>query len=200
MELKWFDSSTGSLRRNLTMSVIFLFLVACGAGTEVVNTPNPNETPPVKKFETPYYSVILEIPEGWTYIDYTTGIEPGEEAFVDSDEETATLAHFSYPDRGYFTIFASHLEEGESLVEYVRDRRSTGDIQITIVESDDGQKGTLAFIDQEEPGPHGGYVLDLYLSVESDVLWMRTELLGTAEEMEDTLEEFFDIVGSAKIE
>lgn len=181
-------------------TVIFLFLVACGSGTEVVNTPNPNETPPVRKFDSPYFSVILQIPEGWTYIDYTTGIEPGEEAFVDAGEDTATLAHFSYPDRGYFTIFASHMDEGLSLVDYVRQRRPTGDIQITIVESEEGQKGTLAFIDQEEPGPRGGYVLDLYLDVESDVLWMRTELLGTAEQMEETLEQFFDIVETAKIE
>ena len=184
--------------------IIFICLfgfVACGGGTEVVNTPNPNETTPVKKFETPYYSVIFEIPEGWTYIDYTTGTQPGEEAFADTDEGTETLAHFSYPEKGYFTVFAARLGETETLVDYIRQRRPMGDIEITEFESDEGQKGTLAFIDQEEPGPREGYVLDLYLAVEADILWMRTELLGSsAEEMEKTLEDFFDILGSAKIE
>ena len=181
------------------LSILFVTLTACGAGTEVVNTPNPNETPSSKKFENPYYSVVLEIPDGWTYIDYTTDTIPGEEAFSDDDPKTETIAFFSNGDDGFFTIFASLLDEEETLVDYVRERRPSGDLAITVVESE-RQRGTLAFIDQEEVGPRGGYVFDVYLAIESEILWMRTELLGSGEEMEATWNQFWEIVGSAKIE
>lgn len=55
MELRdrWFIGGFFALLR---MTAICFLLAGCGGnGTEVVNTPNPNETPPGKKFDGPYY-------------------------------------------------------------------------------------------------------------------------------------------------
>lgn len=194
---RWFIGGFFALIR---MTAICFLLAGCGGnGTEVVNTPNPNETPPSKKFDGPYYTVTFEIPEGWTYIDYTTGAEAGAEAFTDDDADTGPMAHFLHLDNGFFTVFSALLDEGETLLDYVRERRPVGDIEIIALESE-RQRGTLAFFEQEEAGPRGGYLFDVYLAVGLEVLWMRTELLGSGEEMEETWDRFWEIVGSATIE
>ncbi|MDO8519254.1 MAG: hypothetical protein Q7T11_03720 [Deltaproteobacteria bacterium] len=182
---------------------IILFTVmcgACGGGTEVVSVANPNDgIPPPKKFQAPFYEVILDIPEDWNYIEYDEETLAGDEAFDDGDPETTTVASFTHGDVGFFTVFSDQLNTSESLENYIRSRHPSGTITIEEVQSKDGQTGYLSFFDPDQPGPRGGFFFDTYLSLGNDVLWMRTELLGSESVMQSTWEDFWGIVESAQI-
>jgi len=180
---------------------IFIFvLVSCGGqGTEVLSVQNPNETPKPKKFETVNYNVIIDLPEDWTFIEYSHSVNPGEEAFIDDDVETQIVAYFEKKDLAYFTIFAAKLDEGQSIFDYVRERRPTGDYYYEVADAG-GVEATMLLYSQEEPGERDGYVFDLYFAIGDDVLWMRGELLGSEEEQQITEDEFWEMVESIEFE
>lgn len=188
------------LRRVILHLIFILSMVHCGGqGTEVVSVPNPIDTAPTtKKFEMGGLEVSLDVPQDWTFIDYTLGTNPGSEAFQDIDPETITVAYFSHGTVGFFTIFSGRLTGSQTLTDYIRQRRPSGDIQIEELASD-GQSASLAFFEQEEAGPRGGYLFDIYLEADEEILWMRTELLGSDEERQATWDQFWGIVDTIKI-
>ncbi|MDO8644692.1 MAG: hypothetical protein Q7S00_07000, partial [bacterium] len=143
--------------------------------------------------------VVLDIPEDWSYIEYNSTTVLGSEAFTDMDPETATVATFSHGDVGFFTIFSGELNSSESLENYIRARHPVGTITIEELQSEEGETGSLSFFDPDLPGPRGGFLFDTYLSLGNDVLWMRTELLGSEEIIQSTWEDFWTIVESAQI-
>lgn len=184
---------------------LFTFPACGGNGTEVASVPNPSDTPMPgkKKFETPYYTLSIDVPEGWTFIEYTVNVHAGSEGFKDiADPNTEAAAYFEKSGLGYFTVFASEIAAGETLVDYIRLRRPDGEIQ-------DIQIGTLRdtgepvfgyiYVDTN-PGPNTGVVFDLYMENEGQIVWMRTELIGTLDEIEQTFTEFEAMVNSIEIE
>ncbi len=185
-----------ALKRIFTIA-LFLFEIGCGgAGTEVVSPPNPNEGPGPQSIETDFYAVSLNLPAGWSFTEYGPGAEIDDGVFADADPETITAAHLAKePSR--FTFFFSYLDRNELLVDYVRQRRPTGDLQIT--EQDFGRSlATGILFMQEEPGPRGGFLFDFYVESEGAVLWMRAEFVGTDEEKNRTLDEFNAIIESVE--
>lgn len=188
------------MAKKIILILFFLFVSCSGQGTEVLNTLNPNETTSGKKFESVYYTVVFDLPEGWDYLDYTDGDEQGDEAFEDTtSEDTETLAYFFKDDLACFTVFASQLADDETILDFVRARRPTGEIQSQEADSN-GETATLLFYQQDEIGERGGYVFDLYLNVEDEVLWIRGELTGTYSEREQSWNEIGDFFESVGIE
>lgn len=184
---------------------LFTFPACGGNGTEVASVPNPNDTPTPgkKKFETPYYTLSIDVPEGWTFIEYTVNVHAGSEGFKDiADPDTEAAAYFEKSSLGYFTVFASEITAGETLVDYIRRRRPAGEIQDIQIGTfkDTGEPAYGYFYLDTVPGPNAGVVFDLYLESEVQIVWMRTELIGTADEMEQTFTEFEAMVNSVEIE
>lgn len=174
--------------------VALVFLFACGGkGTEVVSPPNPNEGTDRKKIENGLYEITMNLPAGWTYQEVGPGVTPGPETFKDSDPDTITVAQFNKGVSGFFTVFFSTLSSGEPLEAFIRRRRPSGEIQIQLVPEE--KEAYLAFfLGQREPGPHGGFVADVYASVKRQVLWVRAEAVGTTSEQEKILNEFFQVI------
>lgn len=180
--------------------LFFLLFFACGGqGTEVLNTLNPSEAPMQKQFESIYFNVTFEVPEGWEYIEYNATVTPGDEAFTDISTETETLAYFYKSDLANFTVFASQLNEDQDIFEFVRERRPEGEIQSQHAETETVVADML-FYQQTEPGPNGGYVFDLYIAVDDNVLWSRAEFTGDETQNEESWNEFWDIYESVQVE
>ena len=107
-----------------------------------------------------------------------------------------TVAQFIKENAGYFTVFMSFLQGEETFESYIGLRRPIDQVEITVVKEEGEEIGSIAVFDQEEPGPRGGFLFDLYQSSDERsgvdaVLWMRTECIGTNEEIGQTLDEFF---------
>lgn len=180
------------IKRLLGFTGILVSLAACGGqGTEVVSPPNPSESPGPQQIETPLYEVKMDLPVGWTYTEYGPDVPPGPETFRDIDPETVAVAQFSKGGSG-FTVFYSVMAPEEILEVFVRSRRPVGEIRI--VKVPDEENDYVALFNQEEPGPHDGFVVDVYASVNQYVLWLRAEAVGSIEEQDNTLNEFFDLI------
>lgn len=187
--------------KKIISALLFIFLcVNCGGqGTEVLNTLNPSEAPPQKQFQSIYFEVTFDVPEGWEYIEYNATVTPGNEAFTDISTETETLAYFYKSELANFTVFASQLTEGQDIFSFVRERRPEGEIQSQHAETETVVADML-FYQQEEPGSNGGYVFDLYIAVDDNVLWSRAELTGDDTQNTESWNEFWDIYESVRIE
>lgn len=187
-------------KKMISVILFFILMASCGGqGTEVLNTLNPSESSTKKTFQSIYFNVIFDVPEGWEYIEYNATVTPGEEAFTDIDEETETLAYFYKSDLASFTVFASQLGEDQDIFDFVRERRPEGEIQSQTAETET-LTAYMLFFQQEEPGPNGGYVFDLYISVDDDILWSRAEFTGDETQNTESWNEFWDIYESVSIE
>lgn len=177
------------MRRAFFILMVVMGLTGCsGQGTEVVSPPNPSEVPILQKIETLLYEVTMTLPSGWSFQEFGPGVTPSSETFQDGDSDTVTVALFE-KDLSDFTIFYSEMATGETLEEFVRERRPVGEIQLETME-----EGSVALFNQEEQGPEGGFVIDLYIAVEQTVLWMRAEAVGTPQQQETILNEFFQVI------
>ena len=174
----------------LILMAVVGFSACTSQGTEVLSPANPNESPSQQKIETLLYEMTVDLPAGWTFKEYGPDVTPGPETFEDIDPETITVAQFNKGDSG-FTIFYSSLDSG-TLEDFVRARRPVGELEIEKVEDEDNAYTAIFF--QEEPGPHEGLVIDVYIAVDQYILWMRTEAVGTQEEQETLLTEFFEVI------
>lgn len=190
------------LIRSLSKIILLIALTACGQGTEVNNPTSPDEIqPPKKEFTAQYYSVTLEISEGWTYTEYDLfGDVSDPEAFSDPVGTSRTVAHFTKPSLGYFTIFEALFEKDQTLVDFVRERRPEGELKTFETTNEEGVPFTFIYFYQTDRGPRGGFLFDVYLSDNLEgVLWMRTELLGSSKEKNKTWKEFWHMVNTAQI-
>lgn len=189
------------LRSTFLLACLFLSFSGCIAkGTEVLSPPNPNESPGPQKIDTQLYTVDIDLVEGWSFVEYGPDVAPGPEVrFQDPDPNTIVVAQFLKGDSG-FTVFFSFLDQGQGLVDYVRERRPVGDL---ILFDDQGDSDNVStdqavgvIFNQKEPGLRGGFEFDLYLAVDNQVLWMRSEMVGTVDEINQTLDEWVSMVGS----
>lgn len=182
---------------------LFMICIACGGqGTEVNNPVSPDEIVPIKKkFEAEVYSVTLDILEDWDYTEYDLmGYVTDENAFTDPAGTSRTLAHFTKPNLGYFTVFEAFFKEDQTLFDFLRARRPDGEFETFETPASETRTLTWIYFSQTEPGPRGGFLFDLYATDNREgVLWMRTELLGTSQERQKTWEEFWHMVGTAEI-
>lgn len=167
--------------KHFVMILALFFLASCApnAGTEIVNTPNPNESAGgKKKTDTALYEVSVTLPEGWTFTEYGPDVTPGAESFTDTDPATVTVAQFDY-GQSRFTVFFSELSSDQTLTDFIRERRPEGEFDL---EEFTEVNAEVALFVQEEPGPRDGFVLDLYIAVEGYVLWMRAEAVAETNE------------------
>lgn len=195
--------------------LLILFVAACGTGqispdapsegkangTEITNPVGAGEMQQ-KKFESEIYTLTVDVLPDWHLTEYGLDSEIEDlDAFKAEDAQTRIIAHFTKKNAGYFSIFEGIFKEGETLQEYVRARRPIGDLDIQDVNDPDGSSTQWIFFDQQSDGPHGGYELDVYLTMEGakGTLWMRAELVGSNEEKEKTWKEFWSMVSTLKV-
>ncbi len=180
-------------RLHLIFFILFLFSACGGSGTEVVNPGNNQKTK--AQFEGGNYEITMTLEAGWTFVEYGADDTPLPGAFTDgTDPKTITVAEF-FKGESRFTIFTSFLLSNETLLDFAQHRNPSVDFDIH-TSTRDGVTVESTSVFYLDAGPHGGDMLDLYIAVNDEVLWMRAELVGTDEEIEKTKEEFVDIVGS----
>lgn len=181
--------------KNILLLVFTFFLLSACAGTEVGNPPNPDSIS-IKaiEFKTPVYHVGITIPEGWTYIEYGPAKIPGPEAFQDINSETIVVATFS-KKQSRFTTFFSKKRSDQTLLQFVRERRPAGLIDIKKVKNPANNGETFqAIFNQAGPGPNGGLVFDAYFAKGDEIFWLRAELVGTPAEQSKDLDEMNQIL------
>lgn len=208
------------ISRIYTLVFILLFF-SCGGGATGTQeiSPDPDGTeignPSAPKvYHSQYYDVVMKLQPGWEFIEYNPINEPGEEAFKPYFESTPVLAHFSKSGLGFFTIFISERFSGESLFDFIA-RRHPGISQESVYlshacsltfpchETNNDYLGSVATYVLPEVGPRGGFLFETFVStaeVPQSIVWMRTELIGSPEQKQDTLDEFFDIVATIDYE
>lgn len=95
-------------------------------------------------------------------------------------------------DQTRLTFFGSVLSEGESLEAFIRRRHPTGAIQNIPLNDPDtaGLEGNV--YENEDPGPHGGFLSDLYIRSDRDVFWMRLEIVAATRDQALALSDEID--------
>lgn len=184
------------LRRFVLSFLLWIPLAGCGGqGTEVLNPPNPGEIQTVKTdFISAQYEIQLEVPSGWAYTEYGPGNQNlRSDVFRDIDPATFVVAHFTKGDTR-FTVFFSVLKTGQTLYDFVRERHPTGDIKVEPIP--DEINAFSAILTPADPGPRGGSMIEVYVSVENECVWVKAELVGTSDEKNELLKEFSKIVDS----
>ncbi len=167
-----------------------LIFMGCN-GTEVASPPSPGENAGPRKIDSPEYEIHIDLPQGWSLVEYSDTHRPGPEAFTDISSDTLTIAQIS-TGQSRFTMFYSVFQSGQNLEAFVRQRRPTGAIEMGRVTDPEFEPVDTAIYRQTESGPRGGDVWDVYFGVAADVVWLRVEAVGaTQEERDRVLDTFF---------
>jgi hypothetical protein len=181
-------------QRLFFLTLLFIPVWGCGgSGTEVVDPGIPN---PAKRttFTSEEYKVSLKVSPGWTYVEDGPDAIPTANAFEDIDPDTITVAEF-YKNDSRFTLFFSVLDQGQTLLDFVRDRHPTGDVSIDSTTSMGITVEVATYID-DNPGPNGGFFFDVYVLIDGQCLWMRVELVGSPQERQQLLKEINAMIES----
>jgi len=168
--------------------VALLFVAACSQkGTEVLNPEDQRV-----EFKSTDYGFSFEVAAGWTYTEFTGGVEPASGVYSDTVGDAATVALFE-KDESDFVVLFDYLAEGQTLTEYVDLRKSDADTTDSMEE--DGIQGII--VNQDAVGSNGGSVSFIYASDGNIVLTLRIEIVvETLEEGTTIANEFIDIINS----
>lgn len=178
------------VRKLITFLFIVFVISSCGQGTEVLN-PQDQES-----YSNTKYGFSFDYTAGWTYTEFPFGEAPPDDVYEDPMGTAFAVVLFEKGESN-FIIFYDTLSSGETLSEYVDNRRSPEDEVI----SEMLDEIEAIIVNQAAWGEKGGSVSAVYARSGNIVFTLRIEIVAeTAEDAQQTADEFIQILNTLSVE